>query len=119
MMEAFDLCAPEIDVDPFPHYTVLRERYPCYWCESGKLWILSRYDDIVQAARDWETFSSSQGRQPAARTKLAERRFLIFHSSCDEGLRAPSRGHFPRDVTAPRVRARPLEIAVRSGRARH
>lgn len=61
MMEAFDLYSPEIDADPFPYYEILRERYPCYWSESGKLWILSRYDDIVQAARDWETFSSSQG----------------------------------------------------------
>src|SRR5262245_14592563 len=60
-MEAFDLYSPAIDADPFPHYAVLREQYPCYWSESGKLWILSRYDDIVQAARDWETFSSSQG----------------------------------------------------------
>ncbi len=59
--EAFDLYAPEIDSDPFPHYEILREQYPCYWSESGELWILSRYDDIVQAARDWETFSSSQG----------------------------------------------------------
>ena len=60
-MEAFDLYSPEIDADPFPYYAILREQYPCYWSESGKLWILSRYDDIVQAARDWETFSSSQG----------------------------------------------------------
>jgi cytochrome P450 len=60
-MEAFDLYSPEIDADPFPCYEILRERHPCYWSESGKLWILSRYDDIVQAARDWETFSSSQG----------------------------------------------------------
>jgi cytochrome P450 len=60
-MEAFDLYSPDIDADPFPYYAVLREQYPCYWSESGKLWILSRYDDIVQAARDWETFSSSQG----------------------------------------------------------
>ncbi len=60
-MEAFDLYSPEIDADPFPYYAVLREKYPCYWSESGKLWILSRYDDIMQAARDWETFSSSQG----------------------------------------------------------
>ena len=60
-MEAFDLYSPEIDPDPFSYYEILRERYPCYWSESGKLWILSRYDDIVQAARDWETFSSSQG----------------------------------------------------------
>src|SRR5262245_37437302 len=60
-MEAFDLCSPEIDANPFPYYEILREQYPCYWSESGKLWILSRYDDIVEAARDWETFSSSQG----------------------------------------------------------
>jgi cytochrome P450 len=60
-MEAFDLYSPAIDANPFPYYEVLREQYPCFWSESGKLWILSRYDDIVQAARDWETFSSSQG----------------------------------------------------------
>src|SRR3954470_21876937 len=60
-MDAFDLYSPAIDADPFPYYEILREQYPCYWSESGKLWILSRYDDIVQAARDWETFSSSQG----------------------------------------------------------
>jgi cytochrome P450 len=61
VMEAFDLYSPATDANPFPYYEILRERYPCYWSESGKLWILSRYDDIVQAARDWETFSSSQG----------------------------------------------------------
>src|SRR5258708_11366721 len=61
MMEAFDLYSPEIDADPFPYYEILRDQYPCYWSESAKLWIISRYDDIVQASRDWETFSSSQG----------------------------------------------------------
>jgi cytochrome P450 len=61
IMEAFDLYSPEIDADPFPYYEILREQYPCYWSESGKLWILSRYDDIVEATRDWQTFSSSQG----------------------------------------------------------
>ena len=60
-MEAFDLYSPDIDADPFPYYEILREQHPCYWSESGQLWILSRYDDIVQAAQDWETFSSSQG----------------------------------------------------------
>ena len=59
--EAFDLYSPEIDADPFPYYATLREQYPCYWSENARLWILSRYDDIVQAAQDWETFSSSQG----------------------------------------------------------
>jgi cytochrome P450 len=61
MLEPFDLYSPEIDADPFPYYQILREQYPCYWSESANLWIISRYDDIVEAARDWETFSSSQG----------------------------------------------------------
>ena len=60
-MEAFDLYSPAIDADPFPYYEILREQYPCYWSESAQLWILSRYDDIVRAAREWETFSSAQG----------------------------------------------------------
>ncbi len=61
MREPFDLYSPDIDADPFPYYEMLREQYPCYWSDSAKLWVISRYDDIVAAARDWETFSSSQG----------------------------------------------------------
>jgi cytochrome P450 len=60
-VEPFDLYSPTIDADPFPCYAALRDKYPCYWSESARLWILSRYDDIVEAARDWQTFSSSQG----------------------------------------------------------
>ena len=60
-MEPFDIYSPAIDANPFPYYAELREKYPCYWNENGQLWMLSRYDDIVEAARDWETFSSTQG----------------------------------------------------------
>ena len=60
-MEPFDLYSPLIDADPFPYYAELRDKYPCYWSDSAQLWILSRYDDIVEAARDWQTFSSAQG----------------------------------------------------------
>ena len=60
-MEPFDLYSPAIDADPFPYYAALRDKYPCYWSEGARLWILSRYGDIVEAARDWQTFSSSQG----------------------------------------------------------
>jgi len=61
LSEPFDLYSPVIDVDPFPYYEVLREQYPCYWSPGAKLWILSRYDDVQQAAQDWESFSSTQG----------------------------------------------------------
>src|ERR1700722_19574308 len=60
-VEAFDLYAPVIDADPFPYYAELRAKHPCYWSDSAQLWILSRYHDIAEAARDWETFSSAQG----------------------------------------------------------
>jgi cytochrome P450 len=60
-MEPFDLYSPGIDADPFPAYKVLRDQYPCYWSESAKLWILSRYTDVFNAAQDWQTYSSSQG----------------------------------------------------------
>jgi len=60
-VEPFDIYSPAIDADPFPHYALLRDQYPCYWSESAQLWILSRYDDTVEAARDWQTFSSTQG----------------------------------------------------------
>jgi cytochrome P450 len=60
-MEPFDIYSPLIDSDPFPFYAELRKKYPCYWSESAQLWILSRYADIVEACRDWQTYSSTQG----------------------------------------------------------
>ena len=61
MADVFDLYSPEIDADPFPAYQRLREQHPCYWSESGRFWILSRYEDVFNAAQQWETYSSAQG----------------------------------------------------------
>lgn len=61
MQKPFDLYAPEIDADPFPMYAWLRENHPAYWNDADKYWVLSRYDDVLRAAQDWETFSSTGG----------------------------------------------------------
>jgi len=61
MAEIFDLYSPEIDANPFPAYERLREQHPCYWSDSGKFWILSRYEDVFNAAQQWEIYSSAQG----------------------------------------------------------
>ena len=58
--EIFDLYS-DIDENPFQLYERLREHYPCYWTKTGKAWVLSRYDDVLRAAQDWETFSSANG----------------------------------------------------------
>jgi cytochrome P450 len=60
-LEDFDLYDHKIDSDPFPWYQILRDEHPSYWCESGNIWILSRYDDVAAAAQDWRTFSSLKG----------------------------------------------------------
>ena len=58
--EIFDLYS-DIDRDPFGRYARMREEAPCYWSKSGQIWVLTRYEDVLRAAQDWETFSSAQG----------------------------------------------------------
>lgn len=60
-MFRFDPFAPEIDVDPFPAYRILRDEHPCFWSEEAAMWVLSRYADIVTALNDPATFSSAGG----------------------------------------------------------
>ena len=47
--------------DPYPVYRRLRDEAPLYHDERSDLWVLSRFDDVQAAAKDWETFSTSQG----------------------------------------------------------
>ena len=113
VMEAFDLYSPAIDADPFPYYEVLRERHPCYWSESGNLWILSRYDDIVQAARDWETFSSSQGNKIDELPGRAGATLGTTDPPRHDRLRALSQAAFTRK-TSEQLVAPTLDIADRT-----
>jgi cytochrome P450 len=47
--------------DPYPVYRRLRDEAPVHHDERHDLWALSRFDDVQAAAKDWETFSTSQG----------------------------------------------------------
>jgi cytochrome P450 len=42
-------------------YRRLRDEAPVYHSERYGFWALSRYDDVVEAHKDWKTFSSSHG----------------------------------------------------------
>lgn len=57
----FDPYSPEIDADPFPAYRTLRDDYPCFWSEEAGKWVLTRYDDVLNALQDWRTYSSAKG----------------------------------------------------------
>lgn len=47
--------------DPYATYATLRADAPVYFSERHGFWALTRYDDVLSAMRDWETFSTAQG----------------------------------------------------------
>lgn len=58
-MEGFDLFAPEVAEDPYPHYRELREQGGVCYSASLKAWLFSRYDDVTAAFRAYRTLSSA------------------------------------------------------------
>ncbi len=47
--------------DPYPVYKLLRDEAPVFYNEALKFWALSRYSDVMEAHKDYKTFSSAGG----------------------------------------------------------
>lgn len=47
--------------DPYNTYRRLRDEAPAYWNPELRFWVLSRFDDVLEGFRDFETFSSAGG----------------------------------------------------------
>ena len=47
--------------DPYETYRWMRDEAPVYYSERWDFYALTRYEDVVAAHRDWETFSSAYG----------------------------------------------------------
>jgi cytochrome P450 len=50
----------DINADPYPVYARLREEAPAYHNDRFDFWVLSRYDDVEQGLRNWQTFSNTR-----------------------------------------------------------
>lgn len=46
--------------DPYPTYRWMRDNEPAHYSEVEDIWVLSRYDDVADAFRDWKTWSSAR-----------------------------------------------------------
>lgn len=57
----FDPYSHEFFEDPSEIYRALRRDAPVYHSEKYGFWALSRYDDVLRAHRDWQTFTSTHG----------------------------------------------------------
>ncbi|HLG88661.1 MAG TPA: cytochrome P450 [Alphaproteobacteria bacterium] len=47
--------------DPYPYYRALRENEPVYYNEERRVWLLTKWEDVRNAFRDFKTFISTGG----------------------------------------------------------
>src|SRR4051812_46847734 len=91
--------------DPWTSYAELRESDPVHHVERGSFWVLSRFADVLEAARDTTTFSSARGltmtdgEQETA--LVSDFRPMVMQDPPDHTAfrRMVSRGFTPRQVT--------------------
>jgi cytochrome P450 len=57
----FDPYSIEFHNDPYPVYKQLRDEAPVFFHEGLNFYAVSRYEDVVEAHRDNETYSSAGG----------------------------------------------------------
>jgi len=46
--------------DPYPFYRELRDHDPAHFSPNEQLWVLTRFEDVSSAFRDWKTWSSKR-----------------------------------------------------------
>ena len=63
-LDDYDPFDPAVIADPFPYYRLLQQEAPVHKAEKYGFFVLSRYDDVVAAAQDWEHFSTTWGPGP-------------------------------------------------------
>ncbi|HSC76837.1 MAG TPA: cytochrome P450 [Pseudomonadales bacterium] len=51
----------DVHDDPYPYYKALRDEAPVYYNAVDDYYILSRFDDVQMAMRDFKRFSSEEG----------------------------------------------------------
>ncbi len=59
--------------DPYVTYKRLRDEAPAHWNPELNFWTLSRFGDVLEAFRDFETFSSAGGVALEARRPVSHR----------------------------------------------
>jgi len=57
----FELRSGESWRDPFSSYAELRDHDPVHHATSGDYWVITRFEDVWNAARDTSTYSSAAG----------------------------------------------------------
>jgi cytochrome P450 len=106
----YDPLSHALHDDPYPVYEELRERHPVYRNARTGLWAISRYDDVYEALREPELFSSRRIGMAPDSVESADRRMpmmiLMDPPAHDELRNLVNRSFTPRRIAGlePRVR---------------
>jgi cholest-4-en-3-one 26-monooxygenase len=94
--------------DPHAHFRWMREHAPVYWDDTGQVWGITRWADVVALSRDTETWRSSGGIRPDSPAM----QYMIDMDDPDHRKRRAlvNKGFTPRRVQEREARVR--EIAV-------
>jgi len=68
----YDPTLPTFQDDPFPLFKTLRDDHPAYYNERLRFWALSRHDDVLSAASDWELFGNRVALYPESEKEPTE-----------------------------------------------
>ena len=87
--------------DPYSRYAWLRENSPCHWDDINELWVVSRYDDIIEIEKQKNLFINSDTEKGGYRPNIPADSSII---GCDDPLHLArrnlvSRRFTPRAVT--------------------
>jgi cytochrome P450 len=88
-----DLLAPEALVDPELYFGPLRESDPIHWNEQRKMWIITKYEDVVWVCRQPNLFSSDKlgfnvTELPEQDRELYKQRFSAIYATYPSWLSA-------------------------------
>ena len=79
-LDTYTFSAPDVIKDPYPYFALLRAEDPVHFDKQIKTWLVTRYDDILAAARDHETFSDE--------IRVSDEVLPPFHGDVEEYLQS-------------------------------
>ena len=82
--------------DPYPRYAWLREHSPCHWDDINELWVITRYDDIVESEKNKRVFINSDKTKGGYRPNIPADESIIAK---DDPLHAARRNLVSRRFT--------------------
>jgi cytochrome P450 len=62
--DAFDSLSKDYLADPYPYYARFRREAPIFFAPKIDMWVVSRYEDILEIVKDPDAFSNAKVQEP-------------------------------------------------------